>query len=66
MMADVQEAAITDIAEWMSTMRNVQMEHRPSSMQERIAVELTRIRYEMTAIRELLESRKYHVNAGEF
>jgi hypothetical protein len=27
-------------------------------MQERIAIELTRIRYEITAIRQLLEDRK--------
>jgi hypothetical protein len=35
----------------------MQAEHREGSMQERIAIELTRIRYEMTAIRKLLEKR---------
>ena len=39
-------------------MRSAQLEHRPGSMQERIAIELTRIRYEITAIRQLLEDRK--------
>ena len=39
-------------------MRSAQLEHRPGLMQERIAIELTRIRYEITAIRQLLEDRK--------
>lgn len=50
-MADkVQEDATADITAWISTMRTVQLNLRPGSMQERIAIELTRIRYEMTAI----------------
>jgi hypothetical protein len=46
-------------------MRSAQLEHRPGSMQERIAIELTRIRYEITAIRQLLEDRK-SIDGGSF
>jgi hypothetical protein len=66
-MADkVQEAATADITAWTSTMRSMQLEHRPGSMQERIAIELTRIRHEMTAIRQLSEARKNHIDGGSF
>jgi hypothetical protein len=66
-MADeVQDAATKDIEAWTSTMRNVQMDFRPGSAQERIAIELIRIRYEMTEIRNLLKSRKKIVDGGEF
>lgn len=61
----VQDTATADIAAWTNTIRNVQADLRPGSMQERIAIELTRIRYEMTAIRRILERRE-NVDGGEF
>jgi hypothetical protein len=61
----IQQAADAAIKTWADSVRSAQLEHRPGTMAERVASELTRIRFEMTAIRKLLQRRE-KINGGEF
>jgi hypothetical protein len=64
---EIQENATKEITAFRNSVLNVQIDALPGSVQTRIATELIRLRYEMTAIRQLLEKRGGEViDAGEF
>ena len=61
----IQQAADAAAKKWTDSAHSLQLEHLPGIAGVQIAAELTRMRFEMTAIRQLLESRK-NVDGGSF
>jgi len=61
----IQQAADAAAKRWSDSVHNVHLVHLPGIAGVQIAAELTRMRFEMTAIRQLLESRK-NVDGGSF